>query len=112
MDVRHPLLIARLSENGWRVVSREREDLDWWADAIWTVVSEWGPRGFTIYLAWLVDPQAEDHRRPGPAVWAVGTCLQRPLGRQDAEGSPLMSTKHWPRELPQFLAGLSALRDG
>ena len=111
MDVRHSQMIAKLSEQGWRVTTRESEGLDWWADEIWAVESEWAPQGFTVYLTWLVDPQWDDHHQSGQAVWAVGCCLQRPAGRSEAEGSPLMSIEHWPRELPEFLAALAALRD-
>jgi hypothetical protein len=111
MDVRHSQMIAKLSEHGWRVAGRECEDLDRWADEIWAVRSEWAPQGFTVYLTWLVDPQWDDQRQPGQAVWAVGTCLKRPAGRSEAEGSPLMSVKHWPGEVPEFLAGLATLRD-
>jgi len=111
MDVRHSQMIVKLSEHGWHVVSRERHHLDWWAEEIWTVESEWAPRGFTVFLTWLVDPQWDDHRQPGQAVWGVGTHLQRPEDRLEAEGEPLMSLNHWPRELPQFFFGLAALRD-
>jgi hypothetical protein len=111
MDVRHSHMIAELSQDGWRVVSRERSDLDWWPDEIWMVESEWAPRGFTVFLTWLVDPQWDDHRQPGQAVWSVGACLQRPSTRLEAEGEPLMSIKHWPRELPRLLVALSTLRE-
>ena len=111
MDVRHSQMIAKLSEQGWRLASREREDLDGWADEIWKVESEWTPQGFTAYLTWLVDPQWDDHRRPGQAVWAIGTSLQRPIGRSEAEAGPLLSINHWLRDLPEFLARLAALRD-
>jgi hypothetical protein len=111
MDVRHTQMIAKLSEHGWRMAVREREDLDWWVDEIWIVQSEWAPQGFTLYLTWLVDPQWDDQRQPGQAVWAVGTCLERLAGRSEAEGSPLMSIKHWPRGVPEFLARLGVLRD-
>jgi hypothetical protein len=110
MDVRHRQMITKLSEHGWRVVRRERKDLDWWADEIWTVESEWAPQGLKVFLTWLVDPQGNDQRQPGQGVWAVGTCLQQPASRLEAEGDPLMSLKHWPRELPAFLVGLSTLR--
>lgn len=111
MDVRHSQMIEKLSEQGWRVTSRQQDDLDWWADEIWAVESEWAPRGFTVYLTWLVDPQWDDNRQPGQAVWAVGTSLQHPAGRSEAEGPPLMSINHWLRDLTEFLVGLSALRD-
>jgi hypothetical protein len=111
MDVRHSQMMSRLGEHGWRVLARERTDLDWWADEIWAVESEWSPHGLTVFLTWLVDPQWDDHRRPTQAVWAVGVCSQRPTSRLEAEGEPLLSIPHWPRGLPEFLARLSHLRD-
>jgi hypothetical protein len=50
-------MAAKLSELGWRVVSRERHELDWWADEIWEVASGWAPQAYTVFLTWLVDPQ-------------------------------------------------------
>jgi hypothetical protein len=105
MDVRYSLMLTALSKHGWRVVNRQQKDLEWWADEIWTVESEWSPHGLTVFLTWLRDP--EGHR-----VWAVGTCLQSPSSRDEAEGEPLMSINHWPRDLPEFLVGLQTLRDG
>src|SRR5262249_45557707 len=96
---------------GWHVVGRQREDLDWWADEIWEVQSEWAPQGLTVFLTWLVDPQWDDPRQPGQAVWAIGTCTRRPATRLEAEGGPLLRIKHWPRGVPAFLAGLARLRD-
>lgn len=111
MDVRHTHMIEKLSEHGWRVVHREREELDWWADEIWSVESVWSPQCFTIYLTWLVDPQWGYHRQPGQGVWGIGTSLQWPALCEEAEGKPLMSIKHWPRDLAEFLAALSELRN-
>jgi hypothetical protein len=105
-------LAEALSRQGWGVVRRDREGLEWWADEVWTVESEWAPRGFTVFLTWLVDPQRDEHGepRPGEFVWGVGTSFQRPADRLEAEGHPLMGTNRWPRDLPRFLAGLSKLR--
>jgi hypothetical protein len=111
MDVRHSQFTAKRSEYGWHVVSCERDNLEWWADEIWAVESKCTPQGFTLFLTWLVDPQWDDHRRPGQAVWAVATCLRRPTDRLEAEGKPLLSLHHWPRGVAEFLAELSVLRD-
>ena len=110
MDVRYSELVEALSRQGWRVVERERDDLEWWADEIWTVESEWRPRGFSVYLTWLVDPMYDGDRQPGQAVWAVGTSVQRPKDRSEAEGKPILGLNHWPRALAEFLEGLSRLR--
>lgn len=94
-DVRHSELIANLSEQGWCVASREREELDWWADEIWLVKSEWPPRGFTVFLTWLVDPQCDDHRQPGQGVWAVGTCLEHPVERSRFSVQGILACRQW-----------------
>jgi hypothetical protein len=112
VDVRIKQLIDRLTEHGWRVVGRETDNLDWWADEVWTVESEWAPRGFTIYLTLLVDPQWGGERRKGEGVWAVGSCLQRPTTADDAQGHPMLASfNRWPRDLREFLQGLSELRN-
>src|SRR5689334_20551194 len=83
MDDWRSQMIAKLFESGWRMVCRERDDLHWWADEIWVMESEWAPQGFTVYLTCLVDPQLDDHRQHGQAVWAVGTSLHRPKDRRE-----------------------------
>jgi len=111
MDIRFRQLMAMLSQQGWRIVHREQDDLNWWAAEIWTVESEWSPQGFTVYLTLLVDPFGEGPPRAGHAIWAVGTCPSRPTGRLEAQGKPSMSINHWPREVGQFLQRLAELRN-
>jgi hypothetical protein len=110
MDTRHNELLKQLAENGWSVVRREQNDLDWWADEIWEIRSEWAPNGLTIFLTFLVDPQWDDHRKKAEGVWAVGTSLMRPTNRDEAEGDPLVPFKRWAKELGGFIRGLSDLR--
>lgn len=110
MDVRRSLLAGKLMEHGWNIVHREQKELEWWADEIWTVESEWSPKGFQVFLTWLVDPQW-DRGRPGEKVWLVGTCLHRPTNHEEAERAPMFSIKHWPMELGDFLKGLDDLRN-
>jgi hypothetical protein len=102
-DVRTADLIRRLSEHGWEVGHRDR-DVAWWADEIWTVESVWAPKGFTVFLAWLIDPMDSS------AVWGVGVSLHRPTGRREAERAFVAALKHWPRDVPGLLETLGALR--
>jgi hypothetical protein len=104
-------LAKQLHENGWQVLAVEDSGLDWWADEIWLIESLWSPRGFRLYLTFLVDPMADSQRAKGQGVWAVGTSTVRPVGRGSAEGKPLLSLGGgWRSHLAEFFAGLSVLR--
>lgn len=103
-DVRYADLVRKLTDRGWAVVQRER-DVGWWADELWTVESVWAPRGFTLFVTWLVDPESLS------GVWGVGAALERPTARHEAEATTCMSINHWPRYVPDFLKALDTLRD-
>lgn len=100
-----------LTCDGWRIVSRENE-LDWWADEMWLIESQWSPRGFQLFLTFLVDPMWEGPRRKAEGVWAIGAATQRPSERREAEGGPLISIgRGWEGRLSDFVASLSAERN-
>jgi hypothetical protein len=104
-------LAGRLPENGWRLLGVEDSSLEWWADEIWLIESAWSPRGFRLYLTFLVDPMADTQRAKGQSLWAVGTSTARPTDRRPAEGEPLLSLGHgWRSHLAEFFAGLAGLR--
>jgi hypothetical protein len=103
-DVRYSDLIRKLGERGWDVVHRDRE-VEWWAQEIWTVESVWAPRGFTVYLTWLIDPLDR------ATVWCTGASLTHPSPFGKAWGAASMSINRWPRDVPEFLAALAELRD-
>ena len=103
-DVRYADLIRKLADRGWAVVQRDR-DVEWWADEIWTVESLWAPNGFTVFVTWLIDPM------DNVTVWGVGAALERPVGRPEASAAACMSINRWPRDVPDFLAALAALRE-
>jgi hypothetical protein len=105
-------LAEQLPQNGWRVLGVEDSDLQWWADEIWVIESSWSPRGFRLFLTFLVDPAADAQRAKGEDVWAVGASTEHPHDRGSAEGKPLLSLGHnWQAHLAEFFAGLSELRD-
>jgi hypothetical protein len=105
-------LAEGLPENGWQVLATEDSGLGWWADEIWLTESLWSPKGFRLYLTFLVDPMADSRRAKGRAVWAVGASIKRPAERVSAQGQPILSLgRGWRSHLAGFFAGLSALRD-
>ena len=103
-DVRYADLIRRLVDQGWDVARCDRE-VGWWGDEVWTVESVWSPRGFTVFLTWLIDPM------DNATVWGVRASLERPTDGGEAKSAASMSINHWPRDVPEFLASLAAMRD-
>jgi hypothetical protein len=104
-------ILAELGRRGWRATSLEGQALDWWADEMWLLESEWSPRGREAYLTFLVDPEADTHvRKKGEQVWAAAVTARKPLGRVEASSGFVLSLKGWRRELPELLERLSALR--
>jgi len=109
MESQQSDLEQRLSGNGWRVVSREREP-DWWLDELWSVESDWRPHGLRLWISFLVDPAHSAERRKGEGVWAVSVTVDRPTERQAAEPTYVIR-RHWPESLNEILATAHRLRD-
>src|SRR5262245_27324231 len=103
-------LEQRLSANGWRVVNRERET-NWWLDELWSLESDWRPRGLRLWISFLVDPAHSGERRKGEDVWAVAVTANRPTERQAAEPAYVIR-HHWSDSLAEILATADRLRDG
>lgn len=103
-DIRKKELIAKLADNGWRVVHRECDDLEWWAEELWTAESTWSPKGLTLLLTWLIDPMPGDAK--AARVWAVGASTDALEPTKIAT----MPLNHWPRDLPEFLDELAKFR--
>ena len=108
-DAKQQQLEAALQQQGWRVIDRQRENLDWWADAVWVVESTWSPQGSRAYLTFLVDPQWEGPTRAGTGVWAVAASASLPTSRREAE-SRMIIMKRWDEQLPAFVSGMAAFR--
>jgi hypothetical protein len=104
-------IIRALAENGWSAVEKQDSNLDWWADEIVTLESTWSPQGQRLYLTFLVDPQHDDHRSKGEAVWAVVISPHKPVDRADAESNPMLSLgRGWQKRLASFVGAATAAR--
>jgi len=111
MEAQRSELLRQLPLHGWRVESVE-DNLDWWADEVWLVESEWSPVGSQAYVTFMVDPMAGPGRRKGEAVWAVSASLTKPLSRLSAETEFTLSLgQGWKERLPDFFRHLSVLRE-
>jgi hypothetical protein len=106
-------ILAELARRGWRATSLDGHALDWWADEMWLLESEWSPRGREAYLIFLVDPMADPHvRKKGEQVWAAAVTARKPLERMEASSGFVVSLKGWEEDLPGMFEYLSALRGG
>ena len=98
-------LVTVLPEHGWRVVSRTREMLAWWADEVWTLESVWTPMGVQIFLTFLVDPMADN------TVWALAASDRMMANHLAAPFGCTIPLRHvWARRLPAWLDALDKLR--
>ena len=110
MQAQRTELLSQLPEHGWRVKGSE-ENLEWWADEMWLLESEWSPVGSRAYVTFLVDPQFDGDRRKGEAVWAVMASPDKPTSRMHVEGEFTLSLgQGWKKRLPDFFEHLSTLR--
>ncbi|HTG92207.1 MAG TPA: hypothetical protein VL866_06455 [Pyrinomonadaceae bacterium] len=110
MQAQRTELLNQLPEHGWRVAKLE-ENLEWWADEMWVLESEWSPVGSRVYVTFLVDPQFDRQRKKGEAVWAVMASPIKPMSRLQVEGEFTLSLgQSWKKGLPDFFAHLSKLR--
>ncbi len=105
-------ILAELGRRGWRATNLEDLALDWWADEMWLLESEWSPRGREAYLTFLVNPMADPHiRRKGEQVWFAAVTRRKPLERMEASSAGfVLNLKGWKEELPKLFEYLSALR--
>ena len=105
METQVRTIRERLLEHGWSL--REREDSPyWWATEIWTLESEWTPRGFRLFLLLLVDPMSSGARD----VWAVAVSRERPVDQRSSWDAMLSIGHGWREQVPEFIAQLDALR--
>jgi hypothetical protein len=103
-------LLSQLSNHGWHVSGSE-ENLEWWADEMLLLVSDWTPVGSRAYVTFLVDPQFDGQRKKGEAVWAVMASPNKPMNWLQVEGEFTLSLgQGWKKGLSDFFAHLSKLR--
>ena len=104
-------LVRMLAENGWRFIAREESDLDWWADEILVIESDWAPNGLRGYLTFLVDPMHDGLREKEEFVWAVSASAERPVDHAAAKTGILLSLgRRWKQRLPEFVRQVNSLR--
>jgi len=97
--------------DGWDITEKEQENLEWWADEVWKLESNWSPSGSIAYLTFLVDPMHEGNRRKGESVWAIGCSKQYPKSREQAEaGGTISFGKAFKTHILEFQITMEALR--
>lgn len=110
MQFQRDELIRQLIQHGWRIASEE-ENLEWWADEMWLLESEWSPVGCHAYVTFLVDPQFDGVRKKGEEVWAVMASPAKPIGRINTQNEFTLSLgQGWQEHLPDIIDHLNALR--
>jgi hypothetical protein len=111
-------LIELLPSYGWELINvedhlRGSTATDWFIDEIWEVESGWTPKGFKIWITFLVDPQASNliERKKGQSVWAVKASLRKPPDSRIGDAEIYLSLNAgWENRLPEFFSRLADLR--
>ena len=105
-------ILAELNRRGWRATNLESPVLEWWADEMWLLESEWSPRGRQAYLTFLVDQMSDARRKKGEQVWAAAVTARKPLGLTETWSGFVLNLRGWEAERPKMFEYLSALRGG
>lgn len=104
-------LADALETDGWELVRRHVDDLDWWADELWELKSRWSPVDTPAFITFLVDLQWEGNRRKGEGVWALGCSSRYPGNHMDAADAGYLRRKASRDEIEQFVAAVNAFRN-
>ena len=99
------VLEHRLAAAGWTVAEQPEPD-PWWIASVWMLRSLWHPRDFTLFLVFLVDPQAPSGAPPASVVWAVAAAPFIPRERGVQWPALLPLGRRWERELDDFITSL------
>lgn len=106
------VLSGLLSSAGWSVEERQTEDLEWWADEIWVIRSEWHPTDFRLFLTFLVDRMHEGNRAKGEAVCELEATRDPPMyGHPDENAVSLRLLPKFERGLKRFLDEIGEVRN-
>jgi hypothetical protein len=105
---------------GWEVINVEDHlrgwtGPDWFIDELWEVESAWTPKGFKVWITFLVDPQTPNliERKKGQGVWAVKAGLRKPPDSRIGDAEVYLSLNaDWEKRAPEFFRRLSDLRQG
>lgn len=106
-------ILDQLAKHGWDAVPVERHELEWWADEMWLLTSNWSPVGSTAYLTFMVDPMyGAPDRKKGESVWAALASIEKPDGRMpSADSFELSLNQGWKERLPGLLKHLNGWRN-
>ncbi|HYG81599.1 MAG TPA: hypothetical protein VD861_14485 [Pyrinomonadaceae bacterium] len=113
METQRNELLDQLAKHGWEAAPVEAAELEWWADEMWLLTSQWSPVGSTAYLTFVVHPEwyAPDRKR-GWGVWSAMASGGKPDHMYFVKDSYTLDLKHrWKESMPELLAHLSRLRD-
>lgn len=98
--------------SGWDISSKDSDHNFWWADEFWMLKSTWSPLGSVSFLTFLVDPMFDGVRRPGGAVWAVGSSKTLPIDSVQAKSNSIVALdKKFKSNIEDFLDSLEELRN-
>lgn len=104
-------LRIELDQNGWIIIEENDDGLEWYAEKYWIIKSSWSPNSIKLYLTFLIDPMIHHERKEGEGVWAVGTSINKPQDRAEAEGKPLVVlNKNWRQSIKNFAQELNVFR--
>jgi hypothetical protein len=104
---------AAIEENGWEMAPTDELDA-WWCHEAWQLRSVWAPRGFQVYLTFLIDPQssAVQLERGEYRVWAVKASTESPMQWQDSDFDLTVAfSRKWQSRLPELISHIALLRD-
>jgi hypothetical protein len=104
-------ILDQLAKHGWDATPLG--ELEWWADEMWLLVSNWSPVGSRAYLTFIVNPLFySPDRKKGEAVWAAMVSGEKPDDRYaSGDSSEISLNQGWKERLPELLEYLSSLRN-
>ena len=90
----------------------DEENLDWWADEMWSLRSHWHPNKQCGYVTALVDPQHEGLRKKGHKVWCYGLSVNIPSSVEEAQSyGSLLLGKSFKNKVEEFVDKVVEIRD-
>jgi hypothetical protein len=109
-------LLKLIEQQGWQQLSIEGEEqlwstAEWFIAELWELQSVWTPKGFRVFISFVIDPQNDYFAKRWQSVWAVKATLQRPTtwGFDENEVG-LVLGRGWQAGLPTFIRELNGLR--
>jgi hypothetical protein len=113
MNAQRDEILDQLTKHGWDAVPVEAYELEWWADEMWLLTSQWSPVGCQAYLTFVVHPIfAAPDRKKGEGVWEALASGEKPTYMKSTpDGFSLNLRQGWKEGLPELLEHLSGWRN-